>query len=75
MLLVGAEEREWVVPVARLPAGAGPGTWLQVRIEGAELVALRSDIEETARTRQRIAEKMARLRQRGRGGAQFGGRD
>ena len=66
VLLVGEDEREWVIPVGRLPSGAVAGTWLRVRIEGEELVDLSVDAEETEQVRQRIADKMARLRQRGR---------
>ena len=66
VLLVGEDEREWVIPAGRLPSGAIAGTWLRVQIEGEELVELSVDAEETEQVRQRIADKMARLRQRGR---------
>ncbi len=64
VLLVGEDEREFVVPVAQLPEGAGAGAWLRVRLEGAELTVLGIDQGEEEAARQRIEDKMARLRQR-----------
>ncbi len=66
VLLVGEEEREHVVPAALLPAEVTPGTWLKVRFEEENLVEAAIDGEETRRARERISEKLNRLRARGR---------
>jgi hypothetical protein len=66
VLLVGERERELVVPAERLPAGATAGTWLRVRLEGDELLEASIDADETERAAERISDKLARLRQRGR---------
>lgn len=69
VLLVGEAEQETIVPVALLPDGARPGAWLQVtRGASGEIVRLTHDVDETAAMRQRIADKLAKLRQRGCGG-------
>lgn len=66
VLLVGEEERELVVPAALLPPGATPGTWIRVRFDGENLAEAVVDEEETTKAWQRIAEKLSRLRARGR---------
>lgn len=66
VLLVGEEEREHVTPLAQLPSGVAPGTWLKLRIVDGSLVEAEIDEEETERARERIAEKLNRLRGRGR---------
>lgn len=69
VLLVGDDETEAIVPVALLPDETKPGDWLQVtRDESGAIVALTPDPGETASMRQRIADKLAKLRQRGCGG-------
>jgi hypothetical protein len=50
------------VPKKSLPKGAKPGTWLQVEMDGDTLVSAVIDAEETARAKQRIMEKLERLR-------------
>ncbi len=65
VLLVGEDEREFIVPVERLPEKAKAGTWLRVNLEGMELTILGVDQGEEEAARQRIEDKMARLRQRG----------
>lgn len=65
VLLVGADETEQIVPRSLLPEGASEGTWLRVRFEGERLVFAVIDEETTARTAERIASKLALLRQRG----------
>lgn len=62
VLLVGDEERNLDVPRKALPRGAREGHWLQVEIEGERLVSAAIDKEETARVRQRVRERLARLR-------------
>jgi len=61
VLLVGAEERELVVPLARLPKGARAGDWLKVALMKGELASAELDPEETARRRARIQSKMDRV--------------
>jgi len=65
VLLVGDEQIERVVPVSQLPPGAVAGSWLWARYDGDRLIEARLDAEESEQARQRIAEKMGRLRQRG----------
>lgn len=66
VLLVGEQQHERVVPANTLPAGTKPGDWLRVRFEGDAVLAISVDLQETEQTQQRIADKLARLRQRGR---------
>jgi hypothetical protein len=68
VLLVGDEQAERVVPVTALTANAGPGVWLRVWSEGDDLVEAEVDVPEMERVRTRIADKMDRLRSRGRRG-------
>ena len=65
VLLVGDAERQLVVLRRTLPKGAKEGHWLRVEIDGAALLSATIDEEETARARQRIAEKLERLRRGG----------
>ncbi len=62
VLLVGDEERRVNVPRKALPRGAREGHWLQVELEGDQFVGATIDREETARARQRIADKLEQLR-------------
>jgi predicted O-methyltransferase YrrM len=64
VLLVGEAQKERIVPLAQLPAGAADGVWLQVRFEGDKLVEAAVDLVESDQTQQRIGEKLAQLRQR-----------
>lgn len=66
VLLVGPDEIERVVPRRSLPAGAGEGTWLNVRFQGSCLISAVVDAKATENAKQRITEKMDLLRQRGR---------
>lgn len=63
VLLVGDREKKLPVPRTRLPRGVREGHWLKVDLddEGKYQRAV-IDEEETARARQRIAEKLDRLR-------------
>ena len=63
VLLVGDQERKLVVPRKSLPRGVKEGHWLKINIEEESLVSAAIDDEETARVRQRIAEKLERLRE------------
>lgn len=64
ILSIGDEERRLNVPRKSLPKGCKEGSWLQVELDGDTLIHVQLDPEETARARERIAEKLARL-QRG----------
>ncbi|MBI2848114.1 MAG: DUF3006 domain-containing protein [Chloroflexi bacterium] len=62
VLLVGDQERKLVVPRTSLPHGVKEGHWLKIEVQGQKLVIALIDEEETARVKQRIAEKLERLR-------------
>ena len=62
VLLVGDQERKLVVPRKSLPRGVKEGHWLKVEITGDKLLSALIDEQETARARQRITEKLERLR-------------
>jgi hypothetical protein len=68
VLLVGdPPERELVVPVASLPAGAREGHWLWVVIVDGGLVEVIVDEDATEQARQRARAQLDELRERGRG--------
>ncbi len=62
VLLVGDQERCLVVPRRSLPRGARESHWLKVDIQEDQLISATIDEEETARAKQRIAEKLDKLR-------------
>jgi hypothetical protein len=62
VLIVGEEEDKLVVPLVSLPEGVEEGQWLQVELEDDRIINAVVDEEETARAKQRIAEKVALLR-------------
>lgn len=62
VLLVGDQQRKMVVPRKSLPRGVKEGHWLKVELDGERLVSSAIDEEETAKVRERIAEKLERLR-------------
>ena len=62
VLLVGEEERRLNVPRKNLPRGAREGQWLQVELEGDQLLSASIDREATDQARQRVMEKLERLR-------------
>jgi hypothetical protein len=62
VLSVGDENRQMVVLRKSLPKGIREGVWLQVEIAGDQIVSAIIDEEETARMKERIAEKLERLR-------------
>jgi len=62
VLLVGDEERKLDVPRKSLPRGAREGHWLQVEVEGDQLVSATIDEGATAKAKQRVREKLERLR-------------
>jgi hypothetical protein len=62
VLVAGNEERKLVVPRQNLTPGAKEGYWLMVDLDGKSLVSAVIDEKETAKVKQRIAEKLERLR-------------
>jgi hypothetical protein len=62
VLLVGDEEAQLVVELAQLPPGTREGDWLRVELDGDVLVGAEIDEAETGRMKERIAEKLERLR-------------
>ena len=62
VLLIGEEERRVNVPRKALPRGAREGHWLQVELEGDQLLSASIDREATEQARQRVMEKLERLR-------------
>jgi hypothetical protein len=62
VLLVGEEEDNLIVPRTSLPSGAREGQWLQVDVEDDRVLTATIDEDETARAKERIAEKLGRLR-------------
>ena len=62
VLIVGQDERRVNVPRKALPKGIKEGHWLQVELRDDQVVSAVLDEEETARARQRIMEKLEKLR-------------
>ena len=62
VLLLGDGEKQLVVPRKSLPGEAKEGTWLQIVVKDGVLTNAVIDAEETASAKERIAEKLARLR-------------
>lgn len=69
VLLVGVTEKEFILPVVRLPFGSSEGTWLKVEITDTEITDLEFDDIETNKTKNRIDYKLALLRKKK--GSQF----
>ena len=63
---VGEAETEHIVPVELLPEGTTEGDWLRVRMRDGEVIEVETDETETTKMKERIAEKMGKLRKRGR---------
>jgi hypothetical protein len=62
ILIVGEDEQRLEVPRNRLPKRVKEGHWLQVEIQDGQLQHAEIDEAETAKARERIAEKLERLR-------------
>ena len=58
------EEKPRNVLRTLLPKGVKEGDWLEVEFEGERLVSAKVDAEEKERMKQRIEDKLARLRGR-----------
>lgn len=67
VLLLGEDEAKMVVPRASLPKAAKEGSWLQVEIKNGQMRSAKLDEAESARMKQRIAEKLEKLRRAQRG--------
>jgi hypothetical protein len=62
VLIVGEGEDRLNIPRASLPTGVKEGQWLQLELEDNHFISATVDDEETERVKQRIADKLARLR-------------
>ena len=62
VLIVGDDEQHLNVLKILLPKPSKEGSWLQVEIQNGEVISTVIDEEETANAKQRIAEKLERLR-------------
>jgi len=62
VLIVGEEEQRLNVSRTLLPKQAKEGSWLQLDILDGEPYNITLDDQETENVKQRIAEKLARLR-------------
>lgn len=66
VVLVEEECLELNVPVDMLPEAAEEESWLSLEVEGKYVVSVEIDDETAEERRERIDEKMERLRDRGR---------
>ena len=64
ILLVGDDEQQMEVPRGELPKEAREGHWLQIKLCGERITSIEIDEGETARAKERIADKLAQLRNR-----------
>ena len=62
VLLLKDGQEKLDTPKKSLPKGVKVGQWLQVEVEDGKLLSAVIDLEETARAKARIAEKLAMLR-------------
>lgn len=62
VLLIGATQQPLDVPRQQLPPAARAGDWLRVTLAAGTLVAAQLDPDAAAAARQRIQDKLARLR-------------
>ena len=62
ILILGDDEQRLNIPRKQLPQKAKEGSWLQLDIVGGQPSNIIFDEKETEKARQRIADKLARLR-------------
>jgi transcriptional regulator of NAD metabolism len=62
VLAVGEEQDRLVVLRSFLPKGAKEGDWLKVDVEDDRVISVALDPNETASAKNRIVDKLARLR-------------
>ena len=65
VLLVGENERLLPVPRSQLPERAREGDWLKIDLKGNDVTSVTIDEEATARARERIDDKLSKLRRGG----------
>lgn len=64
VLLIGEEEKEFIIAKDKLPVNVEEGSWLLLTIIGDQISDIMVDQEETYKASQRIRDKMALLRKR-----------
>ncbi len=64
VLLAGEEEEELIIDLSLLPKNVRVGDWLNLRFDNGKLTNIIIDETETKRVRERIEEKMNKLRGR-----------
>ena len=64
VLLIGETEEEKAIPINKLPKGANVGDWLQLVFDTGQIIKITIDKEETEKVKERIKEKMRKLRER-----------
>ncbi len=62
LLLIEELQKEFHVDISALPTGSTAGTWLLVEIQGDELTSFQVDEVKTAEMRQKIDDRMQRLK-------------
>ena len=62
VILVGDDEEQLIVDRKQLPTGTKEGHWLLVWLEGKRLIKAKIDEDATEQARERIADKLGRLR-------------
>ncbi len=63
-ILISEDEVEKIISVDLLPAGSSEGDWLQIELDGNEIVNITLDRETTGNRKESIANKMEELRKR-----------
>ncbi|WP_161524620.1 DUF3006 domain-containing protein [Alteribacter lacisalsi] len=64
VLLVGTEEKEVILPVSKMPGGAGEGDWFTVTLVGDTVSSVTRDEQASAQAREEISSKMETLKKR-----------
>jgi hypothetical protein len=62
IILVGDDEKEFIVPKEQLPESCTTGMWLQVKVDAGSITEIHIDHDETDQTAKRIQDKLAQLR-------------
>lgn len=63
-ILISEKEVEKIISVDLLPEGSSEGDWLQIELDGNEIVNITLDRETTGNRKESIANKMEELRKR-----------
>jgi hypothetical protein len=63
-ILISDVEVGMIIPIDRLPAGCNEGDWLQIEMNGDEIVSITLDPETTGNRKESIKRKMEELRKR-----------